>query len=155
AADAGEGPEALAIVREPWGCRVGPGDGAADAEVRMAAQALRAAPAEAGEAGDDVIARAERRDLRADGLDHAGALVAKDDPAVERVARLPVDDVEVAVADARRDGADEDLAARRLVDLDRLDGHRRVHLAADRGFHLHGIPPIGGWDLDSASERPE
>ena len=53
------------------------------------------------------------------------------------IAAQPVHHVQVAVADAGRDGAHEDLAPARLVDLDRLDRQRLVHLAKYRGLELH------------------
>ena len=73
----------------------------------------------------------------ADRLDDAGALVPEHDRPVEREASDAVDDMQVAVADAGRDGADQHLAPRWRVDIDRLDRQRRVRLAEDGGFDLH------------------
>ena len=56
----------------------------------MPAQALRAAPAEAGEAAHHVIALAgTRRHLGSDRLDQPAPLVAQDDRPIERPASLP------------------------------------------------------------------
>ena len=114
-------------------------DDAAGAEVRMAAEALRTGAAEAGQAGDDVIADPHRGDVLADRLDDAGALVAQHEGPIEREAAVAVDDVQIAVADAGGNGADQHLAAPRLVDVDLLDRQRLVHLAEDGGCHLHGM----------------
>ena len=104
----------------------------------MAAEALRAGAAEAGQAGDDVIAHPHRGDIVAHRLDDAGALVAEHERAIERETAVAVDDMQVAVADAGGDGAHQHLAAPRLVDVDLLDGQRFVHLAKDGSGHFHG-----------------
>jgi hypothetical protein len=57
------------------------------------------------------------------------------------VARGAVDHVQVAVAHPGRHGADQHLAARRLVDLDGLDGHGLVDPVKDRGADLHADLP--------------
>src|SRR2546427_5252191 len=124
AADADELPEPLALLREPRGRRVGAGDDAADAEVWMAPETLGAVPAEAGQAGDDVVARPHGGHIGTDRLDDTGALVPQDDGAVEGEAAVAVDDVQVAVADTRRRRTDEDFTAPRLVDVDRFDRER-------------------------------
>jgi hypothetical protein len=85
-----------------------------------------------------VVARTERRHLIADGLDDARALVPEHEPAVEGDTAVSVDHVQVAVADPGRDGADEDLAAERPVDVDGFDVHRHVRRAADGSPDLHG-----------------
>ena len=72
-------------------------------------------------------------DVVADRLDDAGAFVAQHERPVEREAAEAVDHVQIAVADAGGDGAHQHLAAARLVDVDRLDGQRLVHLAEDGG----------------------
>ncbi len=64
--------------------RIGPRDDAAGAQVRVTAEALRAVAAKAREAGDDMVARLDRRHVGADRLDHPGALVAEHDRPVER-----------------------------------------------------------------------
>ena len=73
----------------------------------------------------------------ADRLDDPGAFVAQHDRPVEREAADAVDDVQVAVTDAGRHGAHQHLAAERLVDVDRLDRQRFLHLAKYGGFDLH------------------
>src|SRR2546422_34273 len=78
-----------------------------------------------------------RRHMGADRLDDAGALVPEDDRAVEREPANPVNDVQIAVTHPGRDGAYQDLAAPRLVDIDRLDRQRLQHLAKHRGLDLH------------------
>src|SRR5262249_38581427 len=103
----------------------------------MPIEALCARSAESRETGHHVIARAQRRDVAADRFDHPGALVTEDDWAVERPAAEALDDMKIAMADARRRRANEHFTAPGLVDVDRLDGQRRVRLAKDRGFYLH------------------
>ena len=137
ARDAGELTKGVAVLRQPRPGRIRTRHDAAGAHVRMAAQALRAASAEAGETGDDVIAGPHGRHLGADRLHDAGAFVAQHERAIERVPADTVDDVEIAVAHAGRDGADEHLAAPRCVEVHVLDRQRLVHLAKDRGFHRH------------------
>src|SRR5205809_449955 len=75
-----------AVLRQPRRRRVGPGDDAAGAQIGVAGEALRTAAAEAGEAGDDMVAGPHRRDIRADRLDDAGAFMAEHDRPVEREA---------------------------------------------------------------------
>ena len=74
-------------------------------------------------------------------LDDPGALMAEHNRPVEREPPLPVDDMQIAVTHPGRRGADQHLAAPRLVDVDRFDGQRLVHLAKDRGVDLHFRPP--------------
>src|SRR5262245_2469897 len=138
ARDPDELPERLAFLREPRRGGLGPGDDPADAEVWVAAQTLLAASAEAGEAGHHMVARPQRRHVRAHRLDDARALVAQDDGAVQREAPHAVDDVQIRVAHTGRRGADEDLTSPRLVDLDRLDGQSLVDFPKDGSLDLHG-----------------
>ncbi|MNC97752.1 hypothetical protein D3C83_155170 [compost metagenome] len=49
--------------------------------------------------------------------------------------------MQVAVADAGRDRADDDLARLRLVEIDAFDRQRFVRLAKNGGFDLHRVPP--------------
>src|SRR5947207_8766011 len=105
----------------------------------MSGEALRARPAESRQARDDVIAGAHGRDLGAHSLHDPGALVPEDERPVERVAPDAVDDVQIAVAHARRRRAHEDLTAPRLVDLDRFDRERLVNLAKDGGLDVHRL----------------
>ena len=104
------------------------------------AEALRAGAAEAGEAGDDMIARRARVVTSAP---TASTTPAPSWPSTigRSSGKRPdaVDDVQIAVADAGGDGAHQHLAAPRLVDLDRLDRQRLVHLAKDGGCHFHGV----------------
>ena len=88
-----------------------------------------------------MIARLDRGHLGADRLDDPRTLVAEHDRPVERKSPLPVDDVQIAVTHPGRRGADQHLAAPRLVDLDRFDRQRLVHLAKDRGVDLHLSAP--------------
>ena len=71
----------------------------------------------------------------------ARALVAQHDRPVEREAAEPVDDMQVAVAHAGRDGAHQHLAAPRLVDVDRLDRQRFMHLAKHGSAGFHDLDP--------------
>ena len=119
------------------GARLRPRDDAADAEIRMAAEALRTVAAEAGQAGDDVVAGLHRRHVGAHRLDDAGALVAEHDRAIERKAADPIDHVQIAMAHAGGGRAHQDLAAPRLVDLDGFDGQRLLHLPEHGGLSIH------------------
>src|SRR5215471_4429944 len=107
----------------------------------MAGKALRAVPAKAREAGDDMIAGLDRCHVFADRLDNSGPFVAEDDRPIEREPPDAIDHVQIAVADAGCGGADEDLVPPRLVDLDRLDHERLMHLAKDGSLDLHACPP--------------
>ena len=88
-----------------------------------------------------MVAGLDRRHLVADRLDDPGALMAEHNRPVEREAPLPIDDMQIAVTHPGRRGADQHLAAPRLVDLDRFDRQRLVHLAKDRGVDLHFSAP--------------
>ena len=79
---------------------------------------------------------ATERDVRADALDDAGALVPEHG---RRVAgRVGAGRrVEVGVADAARDEADEHLARARLRELDLLHDERPAELLEHRGANLH------------------
>src|SRR5215472_14590105 len=107
----------------------------------MTGEALGAAPAEAGEAGDHMVTGPHGGDLVADGFDDSRALVSQHDRLVQRVARVAVDDMEIAVAHARLRGADEDFTSPRLVDVDGLDGQGLVNSAKDGSVHLHARSP--------------
>ena len=100
-----------AVLRQPRRRAVGPGDDAAGAQIRVARQALRAAAAEARRGRRRHGRRPAPGHVGADRLDDAGALVAEHDRPVEREAPDAVDDVQIAVADAGRDGAHQHLAA--------------------------------------------
>src|SRR5258708_4495604 len=103
----------------------------------MAGEALRAGAAKPAEAGDDMVADANARHLAADRLHDPGALVPEHDRPVERPTSDTVDDMQVAVAHAGRDGAHQHLARHRLVEIDAFDGQRLVRLPEDRGLDLH------------------
>jgi len=141
AAHPGERPQALAALRKARRGGGAAGHRAADTQVGMAGEALRAAAAEAGEACDDMIASLHGGHVRSHRLDDPRALVAEHDRPAHVVARGAVDHVQIAVAHARRHRADEHLAARRLIDLDRLDRHRLVDPVKHRGADLHAALP--------------
>ena len=101
----------FAVLRQARRCAVGPRDDAAGAQIRMAGQALRAGAAEPGQAGDDMVAGPHAGHVVADRLDDAGALVAEHDRPVGREASDTIHDMQIAVADPGRDGADQHLAA--------------------------------------------
>src|ERR1700761_1216347 len=104
----------------------------------MAAEALRADAAKTGEASDDVIALANGGDVLSHRLDDAGAFMAEDERTIRGIAAETVDHMQVAVADSGGDGANQHFAPLWLVDVDTLDGQRRVDLAEDGGAALHG-----------------
>src|SRR5262249_33594058 len=139
AADADELTERLASLREPRRSGLRTCDDATDAEIRMSRQTLRTASAETGQARHHVIAGTQRGHVGTDSLDHTRALVAEDIGSIERKSPEAIDDVEVAVTDAGRRGADQDLAAPRLVDLHGFDRERLVHFPEDRGLYLHVV----------------
>src|SRR5439155_27269572 len=86
---------------------------------------------------DDVVARLDAVDTRADLLDDAGALVAEHHRhAGAGIGAVPR--VEAAVADAAGDHLDPHLAPLRVVDLDVLDRQGRPRGMQDRRFHEHG-----------------
>src|SRR6185369_15336495 len=86
---------------------------------------------------DHMIARADRSHFGADLLDDAGAFVAQHDR--EFGGDDAVDEVKVRVAQARGNGADQDLVRAGLVDADILDGERLAHFA--KYGCLHGLSP--------------
>ena len=103
------------------------------ADRHVPGQAELAVAAEHRQAGDHVVARLHVGDVAADGLDDARGLVAEHGRRGPRP--LALHEVEVAVAQARRGGADQDFARTRVVDLDVLDGQRLVGGVVDGGFH--------------------
>ena len=74
--------------------------------------------------------------------------MAEDDRPVDRKAAQAVDDVQIAVADPGRRGADQHLAAPRLIDLDLFEGQRPCTLrntaASIAIVYLPRIGPTGG-----------
>ena len=89
--------------------------------------------AEDGEAGDDVVTGLHVGDVLAHGFDDAGGFVAENRGRHHRVEA--VDEVEVAVADATGDGANEDFVRHGLVDFDLFDGQGLVGAMENGGFH--------------------
>ena len=95
-------------------------------------------------ASEDVIPHRDAGDLRTDGLDDAGDLVAEDRR--ERMWPQPVEEEEVAVADACGRRPNEHLPTSRGSDGDRLDLQWRTHFVHDGGadhlsssVHLPGV----------------
>src|SRR5579863_281487 len=102
--------------------------------MRPAEQALRAIAAINRGAGDDVIARLKRGHGGPDGLDYASRFVAENRRKFGR--QRAVEAMQIAVADADGDGADQDFMRLRLADLDLLDRQGLVDLTENRSFHL-------------------
>ena len=109
------------------------GEGGVLAAVRVAAEAHIAVAAEDRQAADDVIARLDVGHFLADLLNDAGGLVAEDGGRREHPQTL--DEVQVGVADAAGDGADEYLAAAGLIDVDVVDLEWLAGAVEDGGFH--------------------
>ena len=107
-----------------------------EAEVRPRRAAVDALAALRGEERDDVVAGRERVDAVADPLDDAGALVPEHG---RRVAgRIGAGrGVEVGVADAAGDEANEHLARLRLGELELLHLERRAEVLQHGGADLH------------------
>src|SRR6185437_10514346 len=80
-----------------------------------------------------MIARLAGAHLAADLLDDAGGFVAQHHRHLRRIGAF--DEVQVGMAHARRDGADEDLVRAGLVDLDLFDRERFSDFTQDGGFH--------------------
>ena len=140
AADAGERAARRAVLRQPRRARLRARDDAAGAEIRMPAEALRAGAAEARQAGDDMVARAAPSSRRGrPPRRRTGALVAQHERPVERKPAEPVDDVQIAVADAGGDRSHQHLAAPWLVEFYRFDRQRFVHFAKHGCVGFHGI----------------
>jgi hypothetical protein len=87
---------------------------------------------------DDVVAGLHERHALADRLDHPGALVAEHRRRVAR--RVGAGRrVQVRVADAARDEADERLAGLRLGQVELLHLQRAAELLQHRGADLHSL----------------
>src|SRR5579871_1627128 len=84
-----------------------------------------------------MVAGPDRRDLGADRLNHTRTLVTQHDRTVERKPPDPVDDMQIAVAHAGGDGADQHLARPGFVDFNRFDRQRFVHFAEYSGGRFH------------------
>ena len=108
---------------------------AVDADDRPAHHAVRALVTAPTSASEDVIPYLDAGDLRTDGLDDAGDLVAEDRR--ERMWPEPVEEEEVAVADACGRRPNEHLPTSRGSDGDRLEFKWRTHFVHDGGaYHL-------------------
>src|SRR5262249_58308591 len=110
--------------------------------------AVGARPAEYGQTRDDVVAGFELVHLGSDGLDDAGRLVAQNRRRRKRIE--PVDEVQIAVAHARRHGAHEHLATERRVDLDVFDRQRLVRAMEYGRFYWRA--PLGECALSYPTE---
>ena len=99
--------------------------------------ALRAVTAECRQAGDDVITRLDVADHRPDGFDDAGRLVPEHGRALIGV--LALHEVQVAVAETSRDGANENLSRSRLTDLDVFDLEMARDVVENSGAHLPNV----------------
>src|ERR1700730_3381588 len=108
----------------------------------MPRKALGAIAAKTRKESHHVIAGLDRRHIRADRLDDTCAFMAEHDRPVEREPSDTVDDVQIAVTDAGGRRADQHLAPPWLVDLNRLDRQRLLHLTKDGSLDLHGYPPL-------------
>src|SRR4051794_13197561 len=107
-----------------------------EAEVRARVAAVDALAALRREERHDVVARRDGGHVLADALDDAGALVAENGRRVTRGIGAGRG-VEVGVADAARDEADEHLARVRLGELDLVHGERLPELLEHGGTDLH------------------
>ena len=80
-----------------------------------------------------MIARLQIRDRLADLLDHAGGLMTEDRGRGKRI--VAVHEMQVAVADARRGGAEQNFVVARIVDIDLLDRKRLFGSVKNCCFH--------------------
>ena len=80
-----------------------------------------------------MVARLEVSDVLAHCLDDAGRFMTQHDG--HRRGVRPLDEVQVAVAQAGRSGSNQHLAALGLVDRDVLDGHRLAGGVKNCSFH--------------------
>jgi len=83
-----------------------------------------------------MVARLGRGHLAAYRFDDPGWFMAQDRRHAGR--QRPMDAMEIAMAYAAGDGADEHLARARLVDLDLLDSERLIDFTKNGGFDSHG-----------------
>ena len=104
------------------------------AHERLTLLATCARAAADDEAGDDMVADGDRLDSGADRFDHADRLVAEQHR--PRPGEHPVEVVEVAVAQARRQCAHRDLARPRRVDVD-LGDDEEVGSVIEHCSHGH------------------
>jgi hypothetical protein len=80
-----------------------------------------------------VVTRLEIADAFADLLDYAGCFVAEDRWRTVRIETL--DEMQIAVADAGRDRAHQDLVILRIIDIDLLDRQRLIGTMKYGGLH--------------------
>ena len=112
-----------------------------DAAVGARIAAVLALAALRRKESDDVVARPQRRDVLADGLDDARALVTED--ARHVAARIGARGrVQVRVADAAGDEADERLSRLRLGEVHVLDDERLPELLEHCGADPHAAPSV-------------
>ena len=128
----GELVEVLAFPRQPLGSAGRHLHFRRLADRGVAAGAELAMPAEHRQAADHVVAGLEVADIVADRLDDARRLVAQHRR--QRVRVQPLDEMQVAVAQARHRGAHQHLAAPGLFDGDVLDAQGLVRGMQDGGF---------------------
>ena len=107
-----------------------------EAQIGARAQAMDALAALRREQRDDVIPRPERVDAVAHALDNARAFMPKDGRRVAGGVGAGRG-VEVRVADAAGDQADEHFTCLRLLERDLLDDERRPELFQHCGPNLH------------------
>ena len=105
-------------------------------EVRAIAEAVDALAALRREERDDVVADRERADAVTDLLNHARAFVPEHRRRVAGRIRARRG-VEIGVADAAGDEANEHLARTRLGQVDLAHDERRSELLENRGSDLH------------------
>jgi hypothetical protein len=84
-----------------------------------------------------MVAGSDRRDVLADALDDAGALVSEHGRRIAGRIR-PRGGVQIGVAHAAGDEPHERLARSRVGELDVLDAERRSELLEHCGAHPHG-----------------
>ena len=107
-----------------------------EAEIRARAEAVDALAALRREERHDVVARLDGSDVGADALDDARALVSEHGRRVAR--RIGARrGVEIGVADAAGDEADEHLTRPRLREIDLLDDERLPELLEHCCANLH------------------
>ena len=102
-------------------------------QVGATRQAVLAPTAEHGQAGNDVVARFELIDLRADGLDDPRGLVPEDGGRGKLIET--VDMVQIAVAHPTGDDAYDDFVIDGRVDVDLLNGERLMRAMKNGRLH--------------------
>ena len=113
------------------------------AEVGLAAQAVVALSALGGVEGDDVVARLDAGDARAD-LDHDSRALVPEDGGEQPFGVGAGEGELVGVTDAGRLDLDQHLAGLRSREGHGLDGQRLACLVGDRGSGFHGAALLEG-----------